>query len=196
MWALAAFAVDFTLMFTVFLTNPAGSGTGSTRASPYWIGQHGVGRGGEKPYFYVVVLFGEEWPVLLLGAVGAFVGVPPADGAARLPRLGVRALAGDLLVGGREVRVARPAPAAAADPARRARRAVAVGGARHAARAGGAGGRRRRGDLRPAARRGGSTSSTAPTRASCSSRRSPRRTVKRVADQVSAHGAQAAASCR
>ena len=73
MWALAAFAATFTLMFTVFLTNPAGLWDGLYESLAYWLGQHDVGRGGEKPYFYVVVLFGEEWPVLLLGAVGAVV---------------------------------------------------------------------------------------------------------------------------
>jgi predicted membrane-bound mannosyltransferase len=59
-------------MFTVFLTNPPGLWDGLYESIAYWIGQHGVGRGGEKPYFYVVVLLGEEWPVVLLGAVGAF----------------------------------------------------------------------------------------------------------------------------
>jgi uncharacterized protein (TIGR03663 family) len=70
-WALAAFAAVFTLMFTVFLTNPSGLWDGLYESIAYWIRQHGVGRGGEKPYFYVVVLFAHEWPVLLLGAVGA-----------------------------------------------------------------------------------------------------------------------------
>ena len=32
-----------------------------------------MGRGGEAWYFYVVLLFGEEWPVLLLAAVGAVI---------------------------------------------------------------------------------------------------------------------------
>ena len=73
MWALASFAAVFTLMFTVFLTNPAGLWDGLYESLAYWLGQHEVGRGGEKPYFYVVVLFGEEWPVILLGAVGAVV---------------------------------------------------------------------------------------------------------------------------
>ena len=51
---------------------PGGAvGRRSTTASHYWLGQHDVGRGGEQPYFYVVVLFGDEWPVLLLGGVGA-----------------------------------------------------------------------------------------------------------------------------
>ena len=71
MWALAAFAVVFTLMFTVFLTNPGGLWDGLYDSIAYWLGQHEVGRGGEKPYFYVVVLFSTEWPVLVLGLVGA-----------------------------------------------------------------------------------------------------------------------------
>ena len=70
-WALAAFAVVFTLMFTVFLTNPGGLWDGLYDSIAYWLGQHEVGRGGEKPYFYVVVLFSTEWPVLVLGLVGA-----------------------------------------------------------------------------------------------------------------------------
>ena len=72
-WALASFAAVFTLMFTVFLTNPAGLWDGLYESLAYWLGQHEVGRGGEKPYFYVVVMLGEEWPVMLLGAVGAVV---------------------------------------------------------------------------------------------------------------------------
>jgi uncharacterized protein (TIGR03663 family) len=70
-WALAAFAGVFTLMFTVFLTNPSGLWDGLHDSIAYWLAQHGVGRGGEKPYFYVIVLFAHEWPVLLLGFVGA-----------------------------------------------------------------------------------------------------------------------------
>ena len=70
-WGLAAYAVTFTLLFTVFLTNPPGLWDGLYESIAYWLGQHDVGRGGEKPYFYVAVLFGEEWPVLVLGAVGA-----------------------------------------------------------------------------------------------------------------------------
>ena len=69
-WSLAAFAIVFTLMFTVFLTNPSGLWDGLHDSIAYWLKQHGVGRGGEKPYFYVIVLFGQEWPVLLLGLLG------------------------------------------------------------------------------------------------------------------------------
>jgi uncharacterized protein (TIGR03663 family) len=70
-WALAAFAAVFTLLFTVFLTNPAGLWDGIYDGLAYWLEQHGPGRGEKEWYFYTVVLFAEEWPALLLGAVGA-----------------------------------------------------------------------------------------------------------------------------
>jgi uncharacterized protein (TIGR03663 family) len=72
-WALAAFAGMFTILFTTFLTHPAGLWDGIHDGLDYWLGQQHVGRGGEPRYFYVVVLFGVEWPALLLGAIGAVV---------------------------------------------------------------------------------------------------------------------------
>ena len=69
-WGLAAFLGVYTLLFTTFLTHPDGV-RGLYTGLDYWLGQHEVGRGGEAWYFYLVVLFGDEWPVLLLGAVGA-----------------------------------------------------------------------------------------------------------------------------
>ena len=73
--ALAAFAGTFTVMFTTFFTHPAGLWDGIHDGIAYWLGQQPVGRGGEPWYFYIVLLFAEEWPVLLLGAVGAAVAV-------------------------------------------------------------------------------------------------------------------------
>jgi uncharacterized protein (TIGR03663 family) len=72
-WALAAFAGVFTLLFTTFLTHPGGLWDGIYTGLKYWLDQQGVGRGGEPKYFYLVVLFGEEWPALLFGAIGAVV---------------------------------------------------------------------------------------------------------------------------
>jgi len=71
-WALAAFLGVYTVLFTTFLTHPEGV-QGLWTGLDYWLGQHDVGRGGEAPYFYVVVLFGEEWPALALGGIGAVV---------------------------------------------------------------------------------------------------------------------------
>jgi uncharacterized protein (TIGR03663 family) len=72
-WALAAFAATFTILFTTFLTHPAGLWDGLYEGLAYWLGQHEVGRGGEPWFFYLVVLFGHEWPTLALGGVGAVV---------------------------------------------------------------------------------------------------------------------------
>ena len=71
-WGVVATLGVYTAMFTTFLTHPSGI-YGLWTGLDYWLGQHGVGRGGEPPGFYSVVLFAHEWPVLLLGAVGAFM---------------------------------------------------------------------------------------------------------------------------
>ena len=102
-------------------------------------------------------------------------GAAPSDAAARVPRVGVRALARDLLVGGREVRLARPAPAAAAAAAGRDRRAGDLGDAPDAGTGRSASRPRRRRSRTPATPRSSSTPCTAPTRASCWSPPSPRR---------------------
>ena len=163
----------------------------------YWLGQHDVGRGGESWIFYVVVLFGVEWPALLLGAVGAVV-------ALRRPTLlrvfliwaFVLSLR-RLLVGGREVRLAGAAPAAAAAAAGRDRRAGDLGRApalvrRGSALAAAVGGvrlrrlrlvpRQRRAPRRPARAAGldavlGGGRSASPTRSS----RRPTRRARRPA---------------
>jgi uncharacterized protein (TIGR03663 family) len=72
-WALAAFVGVFTILFTTFLTHPGGLYDGIVTGLKYWLGQHGERRGGEAWFFYIVVLAGVEWPVLLLGAAGAAV---------------------------------------------------------------------------------------------------------------------------
>ena len=72
-WCLAAFALVFTLLFTVFLTDPGGLWDGIHDGLAYWLAQHGPGRGEKEWYFYLVVLMAEEWPVLLLGLAGAVV---------------------------------------------------------------------------------------------------------------------------
>jgi uncharacterized protein (TIGR03663 family) len=69
-WGVVAALFVYTLTFTTFFTHPKGV-YGLWTGLDYWLGQHEVGRGGEPEYFYAVVLFAEEWPMLLLGAVGA-----------------------------------------------------------------------------------------------------------------------------
>jgi uncharacterized protein (TIGR03663 family) len=72
-WALAAFVAVFTILFTTFLTHPAGLWDGIYTGLKYWLSQQPVARGGEAKSFYGVILLLEEWPALLLGAVGAVV---------------------------------------------------------------------------------------------------------------------------
>ncbi|MET0770546.1 MAG: flippase activity-associated protein Agl23 [Solirubrobacteraceae bacterium] len=70
-WALASFLAVFTLLFTVFLTDPGGLWSGIYDGIDYWLSQHGPGRGESEEYFYSVVLAAVEWPIVLLGITGA-----------------------------------------------------------------------------------------------------------------------------
>jgi len=69
-YALATFWIVFAVLFTVFLTHADGLRAGVVDGLDYWLNQQPENRGGEPWYFYLAVLFGEEWPVLLLGGVG------------------------------------------------------------------------------------------------------------------------------
>jgi uncharacterized protein (TIGR03663 family) len=70
-WFFATFALVFTVLFTTFLTHPGGLWDGIHDGLDYWLGQQHVNRGGERWWFYSTILFGEEWPMLLFGAIGA-----------------------------------------------------------------------------------------------------------------------------
>jgi uncharacterized protein (TIGR03663 family) len=70
MWGVATFAVVFTLLFTTFLTNPEGLRDGAVESWRYWLSQQEVNRGDQPWFFYLVVIPGYEWPIVLLGAVG------------------------------------------------------------------------------------------------------------------------------
>jgi uncharacterized protein (TIGR03663 family) len=73
-WGAATFVTVYTLLFTTFLTNPHGLQDGLIESIRYWLSQQPVNRGGQPPFYYLVVLPAYEWPVLLLAAVGV-VGV-------------------------------------------------------------------------------------------------------------------------
>jgi uncharacterized protein (TIGR03663 family) len=69
-WFLAAFAGVLVVLFTTFLTYPDGW-KGLWTGLEYWLDQHGVARGGEPWQFYPTVIVTIEWPLLLLGTIGA-----------------------------------------------------------------------------------------------------------------------------
>jgi uncharacterized protein (TIGR03663 family) len=69
-WGVATFATVFTLLFTSFFTNPRGLEDGLTDSIGYWLSQQPVNRGSQPWFYYLVVLPGYEWPVLLLAAIG------------------------------------------------------------------------------------------------------------------------------
>lgn len=69
-WGLAAFLAVSTVVFTTFLTDPD-HWDWAWEGLKYWYEEHGKGRGEREWYFYAVVLGAHEWPVLVLGAVGA-----------------------------------------------------------------------------------------------------------------------------
>ena len=69
-WGLASFATVYTLLFTSFFTNPRGLRDGLVESISYWLSQQPVNRGSQPWFYYLVLLPGYEWPVLLLGLVG------------------------------------------------------------------------------------------------------------------------------
>jgi uncharacterized protein (TIGR03663 family) len=71
MWGITTFAAVYTLLFTTFLTNPRGLQNGVVDSIRYWLSQQPVHRGGNPWFYYLVLLPGYEWPVLLLALLGA-----------------------------------------------------------------------------------------------------------------------------
>ena len=69
--ALAGFLVVYLLLFTTFGTD-LDHWDGLWEGLDYWLGQHGVGRGGEAWFFYIVILALNEWPVVALGIAGTW----------------------------------------------------------------------------------------------------------------------------
>jgi hypothetical protein len=68
--ALAAFLTPYTLLFTAFFGHPTGIISGTTGSLLYWLAQHGVQRGGQPGYYYLVQLLVYEPLALLWGIVG------------------------------------------------------------------------------------------------------------------------------
>jgi predicted membrane-bound mannosyltransferase len=68
--ALAFFLAPYTLLFTAFLGHPTGIISGTTGSLLYWLAQHGVQRGGQPSYYYLIQLVVYEPLALLWGIVG------------------------------------------------------------------------------------------------------------------------------
>jgi uncharacterized protein (TIGR03663 family) len=69
-WGASAFLVAYTLLFSSFLTNPAGLKEGLWGSIDYWLSQQDVARGGQPWFYYLVLILAYEWAILLLGLVG------------------------------------------------------------------------------------------------------------------------------
>jgi uncharacterized protein (TIGR03663 family) len=69
-WGASAFLIVYALLFSSFLTNPAGLKEGLWGSIDYWLSQQDVGRGGQPWFYYLVLIAAYEWATLLLGLVG------------------------------------------------------------------------------------------------------------------------------
>jgi predicted membrane-bound mannosyltransferase len=68
--ALAFFLTPYTLLFTAFFGHPTGIISGTTGSLLYWLAQHGVQRGGQPSYYYLIQLVVYEPLALLWGVAG------------------------------------------------------------------------------------------------------------------------------
>jgi uncharacterized protein (TIGR03663 family) len=70
LWAIAAFIVVFAFIFTSAFRYPEGFESGITDGIRYWWGQHDVGRGGQRWFFYFSILSAYEWLVVAVAGAG------------------------------------------------------------------------------------------------------------------------------
>jgi uncharacterized protein (TIGR03663 family) len=70
-WAVFVFLVLFTLFFTSFGSNPRGLRDGLLRSWMYWLEQHGVQRGNQPMWYYLLLLAGYEQLIVLFALIGA-----------------------------------------------------------------------------------------------------------------------------
>ncbi len=75
LWTVAVFVLVFVLVFTSALRYPEGFESGLLDGIRYWWGQHDVGRGGQRWTFYLSILGGYEWLILVLAGAGLTVTV-------------------------------------------------------------------------------------------------------------------------
>jgi predicted membrane-bound mannosyltransferase len=68
--ALLLFFGIYAALFTSFLVHPTGVVSGTTGSLLYWLAQHGVARGGQPNYYYILLLLLYEPLVALWAAIG------------------------------------------------------------------------------------------------------------------------------
>jgi hypothetical protein len=68
--ALAIFFTIYALFFTAFLTHPTGVISGTTGSLLYWLAQHGVARGSQPQYYYLILMGLYEPLVVIWGLIG------------------------------------------------------------------------------------------------------------------------------
>lgn len=69
--AVAILVAIFVTLYTTFFTNPAGLKTGTVGALVYWLEQHGVRRGEQPWYYYLLLMPIYEFTALLFSTIGA-----------------------------------------------------------------------------------------------------------------------------
>lgn len=75
LWGISAFLFVFALLFTTFFTNLGGMEDGLLGGLRYWLSQQPVERGNQPLFFYVVLLGGYEWPIMILGIIGGVIAI-------------------------------------------------------------------------------------------------------------------------
>ncbi len=70
---LTIIAVVFTLFYTTFFTNVLGLGSGSVGAIGYWLAQHGVRRGEQPWYYYLILVPLYEFLPVLFSLIGVAI---------------------------------------------------------------------------------------------------------------------------
>jgi uncharacterized protein (TIGR03663 family) len=70
LYAAAAFAIVFTVLFSTFFTHPTGVWDGLTKSISYWLAQHDVKRGGQPWFYYVQLLPAYEPLAVVFGIAG------------------------------------------------------------------------------------------------------------------------------
>jgi uncharacterized protein (TIGR03663 family) len=76
---IGAFALVFVACFSVGFTHLGGVADGVTDGISYWLSQQPVNRGSQPWPFYLTLLAGYEWPVLLLAGVGMAAAIRRID---------------------------------------------------------------------------------------------------------------------